>query len=205
MGIITRKEREQEAKRQLILESAYELFKEKGFESATVDAIALKAEIGKGTVYSYFKSKEEIYMKIINKELDILIERLETASKTDGTSEIRLRKIFDTYVAFYKEYSGLIGKFLGKGESSHVNLRISDLITGLKARAEERYNIVSTVLSVGIANGEFLSLDVEKTSKIFLSLMIGLITATEADQITELESYSEPVFNIFFNGIKKEK
>lgn len=203
MGVSARKEREQEAKKQLILNAAYLLFKEKGFDSATVDEIAFRAEIGKGTVYSYFKSKDEIYMTIINSELDTLIEKLKKASDISAPASARLENIFDTYVSFYREYSGLIGKFLGKGEHNKTNLRISDLITGLKARAEERSSLVSSIMSAGVAAGEFRDIDIIKTTKIFLSLMIGLITATEADQITELEEYRDNVFDIFLNGIRR--
>lgn len=203
MGVKNRKEREQEARRQLILDSARELFKNKGFEAATVDEIAIKSEIGKGTVYSYFKSKDDIYLTIINSELDDLIDKLDIVSVNGLSSQERLRGIFDTYVNFYKGYTGLIGKFISKDQLGHTAFRITDLIAGLKLRANERYTIISRVLSEGIRNGEFIDIDTDKTAKIFMSLIMGLVTATEADQITELESFHKPVFDIFFKGIAK--
>ena len=61
----TRKEREREFKRSEILDAAIQIFAKKGFKATTLDEIAEKSEFGKGTIYNYFSSKEEIYKEII--------------------------------------------------------------------------------------------------------------------------------------------
>jgi hypothetical protein len=58
MTVATRREREQHMRRETILDAGRKLFKDKGFEATTVDEIAALAELGKGTIYSYFKSKD---------------------------------------------------------------------------------------------------------------------------------------------------
>ena len=56
-----RREKERESRRSAILKAARKLFFDRGFKNVTVDNIAAKAEVSKGSVYLYFKSKEEIY------------------------------------------------------------------------------------------------------------------------------------------------
>ncbi|HEY8462875.1 MAG TPA: TetR/AcrR family transcriptional regulator [Bacillota bacterium] len=57
------------ARRLEILDAAMSLFSQKGFERTTVDEIASRAKIAKGTVYLYFKNKEHIFLSIIEKGL----------------------------------------------------------------------------------------------------------------------------------------
>ena len=56
-----RKERERLARRREIIHAAQAVFAEKGFENATLEEIAERAEFGKGTVYNYFDSKETLF------------------------------------------------------------------------------------------------------------------------------------------------
>ncbi len=61
MQPITRKERDFARREQEILDAALSLFNNPSWEQVTVDQIAKEAEIGKGTVYKHFSSKDEIY------------------------------------------------------------------------------------------------------------------------------------------------
>ena len=65
MGIAERKEREKQQRREEIVQAAEEVFFSKGFEKSTMDDVAEKAELSKGTLYLYFKSKEELLIGII--------------------------------------------------------------------------------------------------------------------------------------------
>jgi DNA-binding transcriptional regulator YbjK len=58
---LSRKEREFFWRRQEILESALELFSEKGFHNITMHDIAKKSEFAVGTIYKFFSNKEELY------------------------------------------------------------------------------------------------------------------------------------------------
>ncbi len=62
MSVTKRRLRVQMMRRDLILDAAGKLFQEKGYETTTIYEIAALAELGKGTIYSYFKSKEEVYI-----------------------------------------------------------------------------------------------------------------------------------------------
>lgn len=62
---LSRKERERIYKRQEIINAAREVFAHRGFSAATLDEIAERAEFGKGTLYSYFQSKEELFDTVL--------------------------------------------------------------------------------------------------------------------------------------------
>ena len=62
---VTRKERERQAHRREILAGARSVFTLKGFADTTMDEIATAAEFGKGTIYTHFSSKEELFVAVI--------------------------------------------------------------------------------------------------------------------------------------------
>lgn len=72
MGIAERKERERQQRREGIVVAAEKVFFSRGFEASTMDDIAEKAELSKGTIYLYFKSKEDLHMAVAHKAVSLL-------------------------------------------------------------------------------------------------------------------------------------
>ena len=99
-----RREREKEERRQSLLQAAREVFFEHGFHRATVDSVAERAEVSKGTVYLYFESKETILAHLLLEGLYELIEELERAySASEGVSaDERLRQLSWAYLQFFQ-------------------------------------------------------------------------------------------------------
>ena len=104
MGIIERKEREKKERRRMIIDAAEKVFFSKGFESATMDEIAEKAELSKGTLYLYFQSKESIYTAITERGLVILSDMFRKVDRDDLTGIERLKKLGEAYFRFAGEY-----------------------------------------------------------------------------------------------------
>jgi TetR/AcrR family transcriptional regulator len=100
-----RREREKEERRQSILRAAREVFFENGFHRATVDSVAERAEVSKGTVYLYFESKETILALLLLEGLDELIEKLEQAYAPAQPlpADERLRRLSQAYLRFFEE------------------------------------------------------------------------------------------------------
>jgi AcrR family transcriptional regulator len=71
-GTASRRERERAERRDDILRAAREVFFQGGFHTVTVDDIAVAAEVGKGTVYLYFDTKETILAHLLLEGLDML-------------------------------------------------------------------------------------------------------------------------------------
>lgn len=71
---LSRKERERLFRRQEIVNAAREVFALRGFTAATLDDIAERAEFGKGTLYSYFESKEELFDTVMSDILDEFVD-----------------------------------------------------------------------------------------------------------------------------------
>ena len=72
MGITERKEREKQQRKEEIIQAAEKVFFSKGFERSTMDDIAEEAELSKGTLYLYFKSKEDLHLAVALKAINLL-------------------------------------------------------------------------------------------------------------------------------------
>jgi AcrR family transcriptional regulator len=80
------REQKKRKTRNAIMEAAVHLFSENGFERTSIQQLAQAAGIGKGTIYSYFQTKTEIFHAFCEDELDFI--RSELLTKTDPESPL---------------------------------------------------------------------------------------------------------------------
>lgn len=107
LGTVERKEREKEHRREEILDAAQSVFFKKGLAVATMDEIAEAAELSKGTLYLYYKRKEDLYlavmmrgMQILNTNLAIVIAKNDPVPRTVEN----LSKAFYDFFHTHREY-----------------------------------------------------------------------------------------------------
>lgn len=114
MGIAERKEREREQKRNLILDCSEKLFFTKGYTGTSMDDIASEAEYSKGTMYTYFKSKDEILAHIYKRAVSLLYTMFKqyTSKKENGIDKLEQigRANFD-FMNKYQDYYTLMKMF----------------------------------------------------------------------------------------------
>ncbi|MCX7788855.1 MAG: TetR/AcrR family transcriptional regulator [Spirochaetes bacterium] len=104
MSTEQRRLREKELRRQTILNTAERIFAEKGFNETPMEEIAEAAELSKGTLYLYFKSKEELAFAIFHKNLLILKDMIRQAAQSAQTGIDKVRAILSAYYRFYKDH-----------------------------------------------------------------------------------------------------
>jgi len=103
MGIRERKQREYEKRKNLILTTAQELFSRSGFVGVTLDDIAAKIEFSKGTIYSHFDSKEEIFAQILLAQLNNLLGMLQESARSSQTADEGIMRCLQAYMQFYQQ------------------------------------------------------------------------------------------------------
>ncbi|MCI5450669.1 TetR/AcrR family transcriptional regulator [bacterium] len=86
-----------------LVDVARMLFAKNGLENTTMNDIALASGKGRRTLYTYFKSKEEIYWAVIECELERLIERMNDVASQDTEPEDKLVELVYTHLKMIKE------------------------------------------------------------------------------------------------------
>ena len=99
MGIAERKEREKQEMRRKILDAAFEMFVEVGYERTSIRAIAEKIEYSPATIYLYYKDKDELLYEVQREAFDLLAKSFAPLAEIRHPFE-RLRALGLTYLDF---------------------------------------------------------------------------------------------------------
>jgi len=101
MGTQQRRQREREQRYEGILEAAKRVFFNKGFNETTMDDIANESELGKGTLYLYFKNKEDLAHAIMYESFNLLKEMMEEAIEKGQNGLDKIRRIAAVIPEYY--------------------------------------------------------------------------------------------------------
>ena len=193
-----------EFRRTAILEGACRAFARCGFEGTTVDTIAAEAEIAKGTVYLYYKSKAEIYHAAVGQGLHELHADTEKAMDRASTCRekieqfIRLRAEYvEQHRDFYRIY---LSEFTGALKSpSPIQKQIQKL-------AERQAKMLEKVIADGVAKREIRKVPPKSTALAIFDLSRGLLRSrlngpVDLDPTVDYEA----VLDLLWNGLRPAK
>ncbi len=154
----------QKDKRDRIIEAAARVFAQKGYAGSSVADIAVKAEIGKGTIYAYFDSKEDLFFAVF--EWFILqtgTEAKVSVSHLGGSATQRLEVLSDSIMGMWDEIQDVFTltiEFWAASSSSQIRDRFKEAFRRLY---NEFRGLVVALIRDGIERGEFRS-DVDSAS-----------------------------------------
>ena len=81
-----------------LVDVARQLFAKRGVNDTTMNDIAVASKKGRRTLYTYFKSKEDIYMAVVESELEMLSDAMEQVAKKDITPDEKILKLIETHL-----------------------------------------------------------------------------------------------------------
>ena len=92
------------SKKDQIAQGALRAFAQFGFSETSMDSIAEMAQVAKGTLYYHFSTKEELFLYVIEKGVNMLIYHVDTAMQKDELSlEDRMINVLDEHLRFFSE------------------------------------------------------------------------------------------------------
>ncbi len=155
MGISERKEREKEFRRESILDAAEKIFFEKGLVATTIDEIAQGAEISKGTIYLYYKSKDDIYLGILCRGFDLLAIKLRDAVKGPDSTLKKLDNIGSAYVNFSETHKNYFRMFSYLDNPQFHSMASEELLIAGNQKSLMAWEIIIEIIKQGIADKTF--------------------------------------------------
>ncbi|MBP1664462.1 MAG: regulatory protein TetR [Bacteroidetes bacterium] len=191
-------ERISKTKKQLI-DAARELFASYGKKNLTMNDIAEASHKGRRTLYTYFKSKDEVYKAVIDNEIDIIIEKLTNVSQKNLSPYLKLKELIITHLYTVKN-----------SVTRNGTLR-ADFFRDIYAveRSRRRIDIIElglikNILKEGVEKKEFKKMDVDTISIIILYALKGLeVPYIRQNLGTELEKSNTDIIEFIFKGIKE--
>ena len=135
-------------KKQQIIEAAIKVISEKGFFKSTISTIAKSAQVADGTIYTYFKNKEDLLIQSFEYVLDIILSKIINKLKKEKNSFKKIKIIIEGHLQFMEEHPDL-ANFL------QIQLRQSkkDIRLKIKEIMRKYYKIIGEILNSAIKNG----------------------------------------------------
>jgi AcrR family transcriptional regulator len=207
MGIQERKEREKERRRQQIIVAAKRVFSEKGFNKATMEDIAKEAELSPGTLYLYFKNKEELYASLSLRILQFLDIRVAHVNKEAGLDPVsKLDALMEAMYDVY-DFDPLIIINMFHLQSSETLRNLSDdLLDEIKVLSRKSIGAIAAIFQEGIDAGVFVGHHPTALADIFWSLFSGVVLWEASKKIVDvkkdyLKETLTTAFAIFRGGV----
>ena len=209
MGIQERKQRERERRRQQIIVAAKRVFSEKGYSKSTMEDIAREAELSPGTLYLYFKNKDELYASLSLRILQYLNIRLEDVKKEkDIETRLKIAAIKEALFDVYQfDPMILINMFHLQSSETLKNLS-SPLLENITELSRNSLAILAEIFKDDTGQDNFASLHPTAIADIVWSLFTGVVLWEESKRMIDnekdfLKQTLDVAFEIFSRGITR--
>jgi len=185
------------AKEGAILDRATEVFASVGFQDAEMQVIAEKAGVGKGTVYRYFRSKEELFMAAADggmKKLETHVFR--AVEDAEGVADL-IWKAAMAYAEFFRDHPEFVEIFI----QERATFRDSIPATHMVYRDKNR-GVLEGALRDGVDSGVVRPIDVREATRALANVMYGTVVCGclegSSDKLPEM---ARPAIEVFLRGI----
>ena len=177
--------------REMLVDVARQLFARMGVDNTTMNDIAQASKKGRRTLYTYFKSKNEIYLAVVESELDQLYKMLQDVAAKDLPADEKL-------MTFLYARLDAIKALVFRNGTLKANF-FRDIW-----RVEKE--LIQGILEAGVKEGIFAMPDTEITAVVLHHALKGLevpyIRGIMGDNISQRIKRRDNVMNLIFNGIK---
>ncbi len=194
MVVSAHRVRRRQRRRKEILEAAYHIFREVGYAAATMDLIAERADVAKGTIYLYFRSKEDLYFSLLVNGLDIVIELLQGVPVTASTRTGMLTRIAEVLCQFYKSYTDYFRLFMVMQQEDMQSRMTTDIARALNQRGTIILKLLSARIQCLIDEGRYVPVDAWRAAAVLWGAFIGIAQVTIAKE--DLSSKGEDIYDI---------
>lgn len=169
---------ERQARVNLILDSAEKPFVEKGYSDTSINEIAELADFSRTSIYQYFKSKEEIYLALLHRYSDVLIERVTEATGRPKRTVDKIRAFLEEIRQVMKVKPNFFSLYFI--QRHQVEPRLSpELRTQLNAKRRRLENIFRDFYREGIEEGEVRDIRAKDASNLFFAQITGMMLLHE--------------------------
>jgi AcrR family transcriptional regulator len=209
MGIQERKEREKERRRQQIIVAAKRVFTKKGLSKTTMEDIAKESELSPGTLYLYFKNKEELYASLSLRILQFLSIRVAQVIEEDNASppeqlDMLIAAMYEVY-----EFDPMVIINMFHLQSSETLRNLSPaLLQEINTLSKKALGHMASIFKDGMEQGYFIERHPIALADIFWSLFSGVILWEASKKVIDedkdyLKSTLATAFELFRRGIRK--
>ncbi len=211
MGILERKQREKEQRRKEIMDAARIIFSAKGFNRATMEEIATEAELSPGTLYLYFKNKEELYTSLSIAMLGYLTKKIDKfVLKEDMNAEEKFIALRDTFIDVYNYDSRMLISLFHLQSGETLRNLSGSVLQQLKKTSREALSAIKTIVQEGIDQGYVIKKHPVALADIIWATYSGVVLWVDSKRLLNndknfVKQTLMSAFEIIEKGMKKKQ
>ncbi len=193
------KERQRQEREELILQASEEVLLEKGYQDTSMDEIAARVGIAKGTLYLHFAGKEDLVIALVEREMQAFLKVIEDTIASYTTARATLEAILRVI------YTGLLGQrfqlLSSLVENVDTRAQLMEKREKLRSTKERVIQAITHLLEQGKATGEF---DRTMPTSVMLGTFFTLLPRRGSELYTEHIASDELIKHLirfYFKGI----
>ena len=200
---VGRKEREYLVHREEILSAAEKVFAAKGFFLTTMSDIAREAEFGTGTLYKYFRSKEELYFTLIDEKVEEINRLVKDELSQRSSAVERIKKALALQFEFFERNRDFFRIYISERNRFEWTVK-DELGKGLHEKMVTYINILAEVMRQGIDREEFRLMNPMDLAH----ALVGIVNSFVFEWMISREPYPliskvDTVLEIFLGGAQQ--
>ncbi|NLP49786.1 TetR/AcrR family transcriptional regulator [Bacillus sp. RO1] len=189
--------KQQKPKYKQIIDAAVIVIAENGYHQAQVSKIAKQAGVADGTIYLYFKNKEDILISLFQEKMGLFVEKIRQEIAGKSTSTEKLLTLIEKHFSMLAEdhYLAIVTQLELRQSNLELRLKINEVLKGY-------LHVVDEILLAGTKNGELRSdLDVRLARQMVFGTIDETITTwVMNDQKYDLTAVAPRVHELLIKG-----
>ncbi len=184
-----------------IVDAAVIVIAENGYHQAQVSKIAKQAGVADGTIYLYFKNKEDILVSVFREKMSIFVENLQKILDGNETSEEKLRRMIENHfrVIYSDHHLAIVTQLELRQSNQDLRHKINNVLKDYLA-------LLDRILAEGIERGEFeKEMDIRLARQMVFGTMDEIITSWVMNgQKYDLMKLAPNVHRLLMKGMKAD-
>jgi AcrR family transcriptional regulator len=198
---LSRREKLRLLQRETILEAAEQVFARRGYHQSKMREIAAQADFTPGSLYNYFRSKEDIFLALFDRRSEVLYRRLEACLDEELDFFSQIQRLGAVHVSFMDQHRSFFTLFVSAGFGAQVSLPFS-----VSQRSGHEYQIyvefLEELIAQGIAQQALRKVNPKTAATAFLAMINSAIYEwCQQDPPVTFAHKLPEVLDLFFFGI----
>ena len=182
-----------------ILLSAARLFASRRFDEVLMDDIARDAKVAKGTLYSYFPDKEELYFAIVFEGISKLNQKIQVSAKSHNEPVDQLRRTMHAIVSFFKANRFFFR--LMNIEDHKAETRTGKNRKHWHEERQKQVESIETILQHGATKGVFEIHHLKAEAQLLRDMVRSVIIANDNLSVDDMVNL---IMRVFLHGVQRK-
>lgn len=182
-----------------IVDAAVIVIAENGYHQAQVSKIAKEAGVADGTIYLYFKNKEDILISVFREKMGVFVDNVKEILQKEITATEMLAKMIENHFSLLNgdRHLAIVTQLELRQSNKELRNRINEVL-------KEYLNLLDTILKEGIEKGEFdKRIDIRLARQMVFGTIDETITSwVMNDQKYDLMKLAPEVHRLLLKGMK---